>query len=43
MLIHLAKVDQKDLAGLFLAAWKERAPRKLLQAYEEPAKKQKRS
>ena len=43
MLIHLAKVDQKDLAVLFLAAWKERAPKKLLQTYEESAKKQKKS
>ncbi|HEU4552406.1 MAG TPA: MmcQ/YjbR family DNA-binding protein [Chitinophaga sp.] len=34
MLVHLSKVNQQDLAALFLAAWKERAPKKLVQTYE---------
>jgi hypothetical protein len=34
MLIRLATVREKDLQELFLTAWKERAPKKLLKAYE---------
>jgi hypothetical protein len=34
MLIRLQKVSQKDLQTLLLAAWKMRAPKRLLQEYE---------
>jgi len=34
MLIRLATVEQKVLEALMLTAWKSRAPKKLLKAYE---------
>jgi hypothetical protein len=34
MLIRLARAKEKDLQQLFLAAWLERAPKKLVKEYE---------